>query len=179
MSYDLYVKNDEIIDSLCVDKVGDMVTLRKDIHNELGVFHKGTVFHIEKIIVNSEMEIRKVLTSEINNYEADPRIFIYDLSIPETDIEIKNVNSDFFHEAHNKLDVFVLWSWAIAVIAVILMLLYNFLFSKGDDMNTSLGIGMTIALTICMTKRYGIFEKPNIYKKHTKKCYNSTKNKKV
>ena len=140
MSYDLYVNNDEIINSLCVDKVGDMVTIKKDLYDELGVFHKGTAFRIEKIAINSELKIRRVLTSEINKYEADPRIFIYDLSIPETEIEIKKVNSDYFHEAHNKLNALTLWTWAIAVIAVIILLLYNLFSSKGDDMNTIIGI---------------------------------------
>ena len=166
MSYDLYVNNDEIINSLCVDKVGDIVTIRKDLYDELGVFRKGTAFHIEKITINSETELIKVLTSEITNYEADPRIFIYDLSIPDTGIEIKKVNSDYFHKAHNKLNVFILWMWAIAVIAVIILLLYNIFSSKGDDMNTIIGIGMTIAFALCITRQWGIFEKPNIFKKH-------------
>ena len=166
MSYDLYVKDAELVNSLCVDKVGDMVTIRKDLYDELSVFHKGTAFRIEKIAVNSEVKIRSVLTSEINNYEADPRIFIYDLSIPDNGIEIKKVNSDYFHEAHNKPDVFILWMWAIAVIVVIILLLYNLFSSKGDVMNTIIGIGMTIAFALCITKQWGIFEKPNIFKKH-------------
>lgn len=118
MSYDLYVKDAELVNSLCVDKVGDMVTIRKDLYDELGVFHKGTAFRIEKIAVNPEAKVRRVLSSEINNYEADPRIFIYDLSIPDTGIEIKKVNSEHFHEAHNKLNALTLWTWAIAVVAV-------------------------------------------------------------
>lgn len=166
MSYDLYVKNAEIIDSLCIDKVGDLVMLGKDLHDEIGVFHKGTAFRIEKITVSSKVKIRKVLTSEINQYEADPRIFIYDLSIPDTGIEIKKVNSDYFHEAHNKLNVFTLWTWAMALITVIILLIYNFLSSEGDDINTIIGIVMTITLALFITIPYGIFEKPNIYKKH-------------
>ena len=165
MSYDLYVKNDEIINSLCVDKIGDMVTLRKDLHDESGVFHKDTVFRIEKITVNSKLKISKVLSSELNKYEADPRIFIYDISIPETDIEIKNVNSDHFHKPQKKLNMVTLLTWAMVVISVILL---SFKGDKGDDMNTAIDIVIMITIVVFITISCGIFEKPDIYKKHTK-----------
>ena len=70
------------------------------------------------------------------------------------------------------MNVIMLWMWSISVIWTIIS---YFLLFEGDVMNTIIAIVIMITIGLYVTISNGIFEKPNIYKKHTKKCYNSTK----
>lgn len=161
MSYCAYATEDEICKALCNHKIGDTVELLKSCSNENGCFEIGTKLCIYNIKLRNDVMVKKIKSSEINDFEADKDLFEYELAIPNENIILYCLGDKIDKvkfRVKSEIKVFILYILFTLVYACI----------NKEFVGIVWGSVLTFCMILDIIRTGGIRDRPNIRRKKLK-----------
>lgn len=117
---DNYLTRDEFLKKYSPYQKGQTVTIIKPIYRHYGKYEVGTEFVIEKVGLRYDIGLPKVLSSKADDFYADGRMFLYDMSNKDHN-GIITVDIEYFEKnKFGKKDFLVIITLFSIVIAFII-----------------------------------------------------------